>query len=205
MNIDDILNKARVIPVLDFSGVEKAAPLGAALLRGGLRIIELTMRSADAPRALRAMKDASPELIVGMGTIRSASDIDTALNCGAEFLVTPGASPKLLSALSACGAPALPGVATASEVIGATEAGFSALKFFPAGPAGGVAYLKSLGGPFREVRFCPTGGVNVENARDYLALENVACVGGTWIADAAAVARSDWAKVEANAGAAAKL
>ena len=153
--------------------------------------------------ALGAMKRASPALIVGMGTVRTGSDVERSLAAGADFLVSPGASEKLLLAMAT--APALPGVATASEAMTAFEAGYRALKFFPAEPAGGAAYLKSLAGPLPDILFCPTGGIGPERAPDYFALPNVACVGGTWIATKAMIAKGDWAGIEANAARAAAL
>jgi 2-dehydro-3-deoxyphosphogluconate aldolase/(4S)-4-hydroxy-2-oxoglutarate aldolase len=159
----------------------------------------MTMRSDAAPDALKAMKDAAPELIVGMGTIRNTGDIETSRTCGADFLVSPGAGPALLSALAGSGMPALPGVATASEAMTAQEAGFGAMKFFPAEPAGGVALLKALGGPLPDIIFCPTGGISAEKAPDYLALPNVACVGGAWIATKRLIREGAWSAIEENA------
>lgn len=205
MTIDEILNAASVIPVLEIPTLDKAAPLAEALAKGGLRVIELTLRTSCALDAVKAMQDAAPDLIVGMGTIRTGDDIRQSVDAGAAFLVSPGTSASLLEALSTSGAPALPGVATASEAMTAFEAGFTALKFFPAEPAGGVAYLKSLAGPLPDIVFCPTGGVSEERATDYLALPNVACVGGSWIATKKMIADDEWAAVEANAERAAML
>ncbi len=203
MRIDDIMAAASVIPVLEVERLEDAAPLARALAAGGLIVVELTLRTAAALAALGEMKRAAPALIVGMGTIRTIGDVERSLAAGADFLVSPGASVGLLAALRA--APALPGVATASEAMTAAEAGFRAMKFFPAEPAGGAAYLKSLAGPLPDLRFCPTGGISAERAGDYFALPNVPCVGGTWIATRAMVAARDWAGVEANARKAAAL
>lgn len=203
MRIDDILAAASVIPVLEVERVEDAAPLARALAAGGLGVVELTLRTAAALDALGAMKCAAPALIVGMGTIRSSDDAARSLAAGADFLVSPGASVTLLRALAP--APSLPGVATASEAMTAYEGGFRAMKFFPAEPAGGAAYLKSLAGPLPDIVFCPTGGITPELAATYFALPNVACVGGTWIATRAMIARGDWAGIEANAARAAAL
>ena len=203
MRIDEILNAASVIPVLEVERVEDAAPLARSLAAGGLRVVELTLRTGAALQALGEMKRASPSLIVGMGTIRTAGDVERSLSAGADFLVSPGASETLLRAMA--NAPALPGVATASEAMTAFEAGFSALKFFPAEPAGGAAYIKSLASPLPDIIFCPTGGIGPERAPDYFALPNVACVGGTWIATKAMLAKGDWTGVEANAARAAAL
>ncbi len=205
MNIVNILNLASVIPVLEVPTLDKAAPLAQALDQGGLRVVELTLRTSCALKAVKEMQEAAPDLIIGMGTIRSRQDIDAALDAGAKFLVSPGASHSLLSALSTVGAPALPGVATASEAMTAQEAGFVAQKFFPAEAAGGVSYLKSLSGPLPDITFCPTGGISSQTARDYLALANVACVGGSWIASKDDIAREDWSKIQANAEIAADM
>jgi len=203
MRIDDILKAASVIPVLEVERVEDAAPLARALADGGLRVVELTLRTAAALEALGAMKRAAPELIVGMGTVRTPEDVARSMAAGAHFLVSPGASATLLKAMA--GAPALPGVATASEAMTAFEAGYRAMKFFPAEPAGGAAYLKSLAGPLPDIRFCPTGGITPERAPDYFALPNVACVGGTWIATKVMIAAGDFAGIRVNAARAAAL
>lgn len=203
MRIDEILNAASVIPVLEVERVDDAAPLARALAAGGLKVVELTLRTAAAIAALGEMKRAAPSLLVGMGTIRTIGDVEKSLAAGADFLVSPGANAALLRAMS--GAPALPGVATASEAMAAYEAGYRALKFFPAEPAGGAPYLKSLAGPFPDILFCPTGGIGPERAPAYFALPNVACVGGTWIASRAMMASADWAGIEANARKAASL
>lgn len=203
MRIDDILAAASVIPVLEVERAEDAAPLARALAAGGLRVIELTLRTAAALEALGEMKRAAPSLIVGMGTVRTGGDVEKSLAAGADFLVSPGAGAALLRAMA--GTVALPGVATASEAMTAHEAGFRAMKFFPAEPAGGAAYLKSLAGPLPDIRFCPTGGITPERAPDYFALPNVACIGGTWIASRAMIAAGDWPGIEANARRAAAL
>ncbi len=197
MRVDEILKAASVIPVLEVERLADAAPLAAALAAGGLRVVELTLRTACALDAVAAMKKAAPALIVGMGTIRTGDDVERALAAGADFLVSPGASPSLLVSMHA--APALPGVATASEAMTSYEAGYRAMKFFPAEPAGGIAYLKSLAGPLPDILFCPTGGISADKAPDYLALPNVACVGGSWIATRAMIRAGDWAAIEANA------
>ena len=199
MKIEDIIDRASVIPVLEVADVDAAAPLATALARGGLSVVEMTMRTPAALEALAAMKEAAPSLIVGMGTIRTADDIARSAQAGADFLVSPGAGPGLLQALKESGAAVLPGVATASEAMTAHEAGFRAMKFFPAAPAGGVAYLNALAGPLPDIVFCPTGGISADKAPDYLALPNVACVGGSWIATKQMIAAGDWRGVEENA------
>lgn len=205
MRIEDILKDVAVLPVIEIDRVSDAAPLARALLAGGLKVFEVTKRSGLAIEALVAMKKAAPSATIGMGTIRTRSDIGEARAAGADFLVSPGASADLLSELAASGAPALPGVATASEAMTAAEKGFRVLKFFPAEPAGGAAYLKSLLGPLPDIFFCPTGGIGPERAPDYLALSNVLCVGGSWIAPRAAIAAGDFTGIEAAARRAASL
>lgn len=197
MTIDEILEKATVIPVLEVEALASAAPLARALRQ--VRVVELTLRTPCALDALKAMKDAAPELIVGMGTIRTAEDIERAVAAGAEFLVSPGTTPSLLAAMARAGVPALPGVATASEAMTAADAGFRVLKFFPAEAAGGVDYLKTLAGPLPDIVFCPTGGISADRAPAYLALKSVACVGGSWIATRAMIADGEWSAIEKNA------
>lgn len=205
MKIKEIASLASVIPVIEIDAIERAAPLASALAKGGLRIVELTMRSDCACAAISEMKASAPSLIVGMGTVKTKTDIQEAADHGADFLVTPGASAQLLKALVACGVPALPGVATGSEAMAAYEAGFHMMKFFPAEAAGGIPYLKSLAGPFAEFRFCPTGGISHARAPDYLALPNVECVGGSWIASKKLIASKNWSEIESNARKAAAL
>ncbi|MEL6362560.1 MAG: bifunctional 4-hydroxy-2-oxoglutarate aldolase/2-dehydro-3-deoxy-phosphogluconate aldolase [Pseudomonadota bacterium] len=199
MDTDAVLAAATVIPVLEVPTLEKAAPLAEALAAGGLRVVELTLRTPCALESVAAMTQAAPDLIVGMGTIRTPEDASRSADAGAAFLVSPGASLSLLEAMYKSGLPALPGVATASEAMTAFEAGFTAQKFFPAEPAGGISYLKSLFGPLPDIRFCPTGGISAEKAEDYMALPNVVCVGGSWIANRTMIANGDWAQITANA------
>jgi 2-dehydro-3-deoxyphosphogluconate aldolase/(4S)-4-hydroxy-2-oxoglutarate aldolase len=204
-SLNAILDAASVIPVLVVEEVADAAPLAKALKAGGLRVVELTLRTPVAIDAMKAMQDAEPELIVGMGTVVSPDQAGICLDNGAAFLVSPGLSPALGKAMLDTGLPCLPGVATAGEAMGAVEAGFEVLKFFPAEPAGGLAYLKALAGPLPDIRFCPTGGISRERAPDYLAQNNVACVGGSWIATAAQIQAGDWNTITANAAAAAAM
>ncbi|MCI5045649.1 MAG: bifunctional 4-hydroxy-2-oxoglutarate aldolase/2-dehydro-3-deoxy-phosphogluconate aldolase [Aquisalinus sp.] len=199
MKIDKILQAASVIPVLEIGAVETAVPLVRALAAGGLQVIEATLRTAVAVDAVKAMKDEQPDLIIGMGTILSEEDIEKSLSCQPDFLVTPGATKSLLQSLKKCGIPSLPGVASASEAMTAAEEGFMAQKFFPAESAGGTTYLKALKGPLPKITFCPTGGISAEKAPEYLALSNVACVGGSWIATKDMIEEQKWALIEANA------
>lgn len=205
MTINEILKAATVIPVIELPSLRAAAPLAKALIAGGVRVAELTLRTSCALDAVAEMKKAAPDLFVGMGTIRNGDDVKAALGAGADFLVSPGADASLLKALAASGAPALPGVATASEAMTANAAGFKALKFFPAEAAGGVAYLKSLAGPLPDIIFCPTGGISADAAPSYLALPNVACVGGSWMAPKSAIEQQSWEVIEANTRRAAAL
>lgn len=205
MQIDEILSRARVMPVLDVPENADSVGLARALAAGGLSIIEMTMRSRAAPLQLAAIKKAEPGLIVGMGTVLDLEGLKIALGHGADFVVTPGCTDELLQALHSAGVAALPGIATVSEAMRAAQAGFKALKFFPAEPAGGRAYLKSMQGPLPELKFCPTGGIAEADVADYLAVANVACVGGSWIAPKAVIAEGGWTAIAANARRAARF
>ncbi|MAK64595.1 MAG: keto-deoxy-phosphogluconate aldolase [Maricaulis sp.] len=205
VSMTELVDAASVIPVLTVGEVAHAAPLAKALRAGGLRVIEMTWRTEAALDVLKAMKSAEPDLIVGMGTIRSPQQAQASIDAGADFLVSPGLTPSLTAFLPICGIPVLPGVATAGEAMSAVEAGFEVLKFFPAEQAGGRPYLKSLHGPLPDIRFCPTGSITAEMAPDYLALPNVVCVGGSWIATKAMVEAGDWSAIEANARRAADM
>lgn len=188
-----------VIPVIEIESVADAAPLARALKAGGMRVIELTMRTPAALDAMKSMQDAEPDLLVGMGTILNTEMLDRAVSAGAQFLVTPGTPLSLLDALTKCGVPALPGVATGSEALTVLGAGFGMAKFFPAEAAGGAPYLKSLAGPIKSLQFCPTGGIGKGDVGRYLALPNVVCVGGSWVATKAMISAQNWAGIEANA------
>jgi 2-dehydro-3-deoxyphosphogluconate aldolase/(4S)-4-hydroxy-2-oxoglutarate aldolase len=195
----DRLRRTRVLPVIEIEDAGAAAALAGALAQGGTGAIEFTLRTPAALAALEAAKRAEPSLLVGMGTVVDEDGARRAVDAGADFLVTPGATPDLLAALADLGAPFLPGVATASEAMAARQLGVKFMKFFPAEPAGGLAYLKALAGPFPDLRFCPTGGITAEAAPNYLALQNVVCVGGSWVAPKELIARKDWRAIEANA------
>jgi len=205
ITLETLVRAASVIPVLTVSDVDKAAPLARALKAGGLRVVEMTMRTPTALDVLSAMKAAEPGMIIGMGTIRTPEQVADAMAAGADFLVSPGLSPELIPALLGSGLPVLPGVATAGEAMSAVEAGFEVLKFFPAEQAGGRPYLKSIAGPLPDIRFCPTGSITREMAPDYLALPNVVCVGGSWIATGAMIEAGDWDAITGNAAAAAAM
>ncbi|MFD7693251.1 bifunctional 4-hydroxy-2-oxoglutarate aldolase/2-dehydro-3-deoxy-phosphogluconate aldolase [Streptomyces sp. NPDC059805] len=200
-----VLDLAPVVPVVVVDDPSDAVPLARALVAGGLRAIEVTLRTPVALDAIRAVADAVPDAVVGAGTVLTPEQVTRSVEAGARFLVSPGWTDALLDAMRASGVPYLPGVSTASEVVALLERGVRELKFFPAEAAGGTAYLRSLYGPLPQVRFCPTGGIGPDSAPDYLALPNVACVGGSWMLPADAVAARDWGRVEALAREAAGL
>ncbi|HWY72106.1 MAG TPA: bifunctional 4-hydroxy-2-oxoglutarate aldolase/2-dehydro-3-deoxy-phosphogluconate aldolase [Burkholderiaceae bacterium] len=195
MLIGDVVCAAPVIPVIVLERAADAVPLARALLSGGLPVIEVTLRTDAALEAIRAIAREVPQAIVGAGTVRGRADLDAARDAGARFAVSPGATAELLAAGRESGLPLLPGAMTPSEVIAAVAAGYDTLKFFPAVQAGGVEMLKALAGPFPHVKFCPTGGISLASAPDYLALPNVCCVGGSWIAPPASIHAADWASI----------
>ena len=201
----DVMRDAPVIPVIVLDDAAHAVPLARALVAGGIRMLEVTLRTPAALDAIRAIAREVPEAVAGAGTVRSAQDARAAAEAGARFAVSPGFTVAVGRACRELGLPLLPGVATGSEIMQAQEEGYSELKFFPAMQAGGPAMLKAWGGPFGEVRFCPTGGVTPANAKDFLGLANVACVGGSWLTPADAVAAGDWARITRLAKEAAAL
>jgi 2-dehydro-3-deoxyphosphogluconate aldolase/(4S)-4-hydroxy-2-oxoglutarate aldolase len=188
----EIFERARVVPVLIFDDPTKAAPTAAALLEGGLTVLEVTLRTDSAWQALEAIVAAHPDATVGVGTVLDPEQMAQAKAGGASFAVSPGYDPQLAAAANAAGLFYLPGVATASEVMAARRAGIRFQKFFPAAAAGGGALLKSFASPFRDIAFCPTGGVGPENLTDYLSLPNVVCVGGSWVAAAKDIEQRNW-------------
>ncbi len=199
MNVLEVMRVGPVIPVIVIEELAQAVPLAKALVAGGVRVLEVTLRTAPALEAIRLIARDVPDAIVGVGTLTRPQDFSDALAAGARFGVSPGLTPALIQAAHETKLPLLPGVMTPSDVIAARLAGFSELKLFPAQQAGGIGMLKALGGPFPEVMFCPTGGVSAENAPDFLALPNVACVGGSWLVPKAALAAGDWGKITALA------
>ena len=184
-----------VIPVIVLHRVQEAVPLAEALLAGGVKVLEVTMRTPVALQCIEAIAKALPEAVVGAGTVRSAADAQAALDAGSRFAVSPGYTSAVGQACRRIGLPLLPGVATASEVMTASADGLTFLKFFPAVQAGGLAMLKALGGPFPDTVFCPTGGISLETAPQFLALVNVKVCGGSWLTPADAVASADWARI----------
>jgi 2-dehydro-3-deoxyphosphogluconate aldolase/(4S)-4-hydroxy-2-oxoglutarate aldolase len=201
----DVLRISPVIPVVTIDDPQDAVPLARALADGGVKIIELTLRTDSALTSLKLIAEEVPDILVGAGTILTPGQADAAVSAGAQFLVSPGVTPGLLSHMLTLNVPVLPGVATVGEVMAVLESGLDTMKFFPAGPAGGPAYLAAIGAPIPHVRFCPTGGISLATAPDYLKLPNVSCVGGSWLTPAAAVAAKDWDTVTSLAREAATL
>ena len=200
-----VMTDAPVIPVIVLSDIAHAVPLARALVAGGIRMLEVTLRTPVALACIERIARDVPEAVVGAGTVRSAADAQAASLAGARFAVSPGYLHAIGKACRESGLPLLPGVATGSEIMAAQQDGYSALKFFPAMQAGGPALLKAWQGPFGDVQFCPTGGVTAANAGDFLALSNVVCVGGSWLTPADAVAQGDWARITQLARAACRL
>ncbi|GAB3499324.1 bifunctional 4-hydroxy-2-oxoglutarate aldolase/2-dehydro-3-deoxy-phosphogluconate aldolase [Amycolatopsis cihanbeyliensis] len=198
-NPTGLLELSPVLPVVVIEDAEHAVPVAEALLAGGIRAIELTLRTPVAPAAIERVAKEVPGIVVGAGTVTGERDARLAAEAGAGFLVTPGSTDALLDAVAGTGLPFLPGVATVSEAMLLAERGLTELKFFPAEASGGVGFLRSIAGPLPDLRFCPTGGVTADTAADYLALPNVGCVGGTWLTPKAALAAGDFARVEALA------
>ncbi|HKU15353.1 MAG TPA: bifunctional 4-hydroxy-2-oxoglutarate aldolase/2-dehydro-3-deoxy-phosphogluconate aldolase [Steroidobacteraceae bacterium] len=204
-NIRSLLAIAPVIPVLTIETVQEAVPLGSALSAGGLRVLEVTLRTPACLPAIEAMRKALPEAIVGVGTLTQPRDFVDASKAGAQFGVSPGLTPELAAAAAEAGFPLLPGIMTPTELLAGLRWGYDTFKLFPAQQAGGVNMLKAFAGPFPQVMFCPTGGITRATAPDYLALKNVACVGGSWVAPAERVRAGDWKGIEELARDAASL
>lgn len=203
--IEATLSKAPVVPVMVISEATQAVPLARALVRGGLPVLEITLRTEAALESIRAIIAEVEGAIVGAGTVLDADQLKACEKAGCAFAVSPGSSPRLLDAADDCALPLLPGGVTASEVMTLLERGYRFQKFFPAEPAGGTAALSSLAAPLPQVRFCPTGGITPEKARDYLKLANVITLGGSWMAPKAKLAAADWAGIEALAREASQL
>jgi 2-dehydro-3-deoxyphosphogluconate aldolase / (4S)-4-hydroxy-2-oxoglutarate aldolase len=204
-NTFELVSFGPVIPVIVLERVEHAVPLARALVAGGVRVLEVTLRTKAALACIEAIAKQVPEAIVGAGTLRTADDVHAAKKAGCQFGVSPGYTSEIAQTCRAVGLPLLPGVATASEVMQANAEGFSFLKFFPATAAGGIPMLKALAGPFPDVAFCPTGGITPETAPQFLALPNVKVCGGSWLTPSDAVNAGDWARITALAKAASAL
>ncbi|MCF8055856.1 MAG: bifunctional 4-hydroxy-2-oxoglutarate aldolase/2-dehydro-3-deoxy-phosphogluconate aldolase [Desulfocapsa sp.] len=198
----ELFKTGPVIPVLVIEKLEHAVPLAKALLAGGVRVLEITLRTYVALEAIRIIAEEVPDAIVGAGTVTTNSDLLAVEKAGGIFAISPGLTPTLLRDASQGTITLIPGISTASELMLGMEMGFSEFKFFPAAAAGGIKMLKSLGGPFPQVTFCPTGGISSQNYKEYLALKNVACVGGSWLAPKDAVDMGDWQRITDLAGAA---
>ncbi len=190
---------APVIPVLTVEKLEHAAPLAQALYAGGLKVLEITLRTEAALAVIEAMRKAAPDAVVGAGTLVRPADFARAADVGAQFAVTPGLTPQLAEAAATVKYPLLPGIITPGEILQAIQYGYDTLKFFPAVPAGGIPMLQSFGGPFANIAFCPTGGISRDTAPAFLRLKNVLCVGGSWVAPQTLVDKGDWAGIEALA------
>ncbi|NNM46787.1 bifunctional 4-hydroxy-2-oxoglutarate aldolase/2-dehydro-3-deoxy-phosphogluconate aldolase [Knoellia sp. DB2414S] len=201
----DVLALSPVIPVVVVDDVAQAVPLAQALLRGGIRVIELTLRSEAGLGAIEAVASEVEGIVVGAGTVVRPEQVQQVVDAGAQFIVTPGSPPKLLESALASGLPLLAGAGTLTEMLTLAEAGLEVQKFFPAVASGGRDYLTSVAGPCPQLRFCPTGGITPDTAVDWLGLPNVGCVGGSWITPKDAVAQGDWARIESLAAAAAAL
>jgi len=195
----ELMQDGPVIPVIVLNDPAHAVPMAQALVAGGVRVLEVTLRTPQGLSCIEAIARAVPEAIVGAGTVRSAGDAQACANAGARFAVSPGYTSALGRACQEHRLPLLPGVATSGEIMAAQADGFNELKFFPAVQAGGSAMLKAWQGPFGDVRFCPTGGISPGNAREFLALKNVVCVGGSWLVPVEAMEQGDWRRITALA------
>ena len=195
----DVMQDAPVIPVIVLNDVNHAVPMARALVAGGIRMLEVTLRTPVALQCIERIAKEVPEAVAGAGTVRTPAEAQAAARAGARFAVSPGFTNAVGQACRDNGMPLLPGVATGSEIMMAQEAGYSELKFFPAMQAGGPAMLKAWSGPFFDVKFCPTGGVSVGNAKEFLSLPNVVCVGGSWLVPNDALLSGDWGRITALA------
>ena len=199
MQPGEILRQGPVVPVIVIRKVEQAVPLAKALVAGGIRVLEITLRTPVALEAIRAIAREVPGAVVGAGTVTLGEELEAVAAAGGVFAISPGLTPELLDKANGGPIPLVPGIATISELMTGLARGYDHFKFFPAGPAGGVKMLQAFAGPFPQITFCPTGGVNAANYREYLALDNVACVGGSWVAPQGAMDRGDWAQITALA------
>lgn len=187
-----VLKASPVIPVVTIDDPRNAVPVARALADGGVRIIELTLRTECALTSLKLIAEEVPDILLGAGPVLTPSQADAAVSAGAQFLVSPGVTPALLGHMLTLDVPVLPGVATVGEVMAVLERGLHAMKFFPAGPAGGPKYLAAIGAPIPQVQFCPTGGISLASAPEYLKLPNVSCVGGSWLTPGDAIENGNW-------------
>ncbi len=195
MKMKEIMSKSRVIPVVVIEDLDDAVPLAQALVKGGLKVLEVTLRTPVAIDSIKLIKNQVKGAIVGSGTVVDLKTFKASVEVGVDFIVSPGTTDELLKAFASQPIPILPGVSTASEVMKLMNLGYDAMKFFPAEAAGGVNMIKSIGGPIPQVTFCPTGGINLNNAKAYLSLKNVTCVGGTWMLDKQLIADKKWTEI----------
>lgn len=198
-SLHSLLQSTRVLPVLISNTVEQALAATRAVERGGLKAVEITLRTSAALEAIAAVKAAMPDFVVAAGTVKNREDVKAVARAGADFAVSPGFTSSMAEAAAEEGLPLLPGVATPSEILHALELGLSHFKLFPAGAVGGIPLLKALASPFEGVMFCPTGGINESNFRDYLVLPNVICVGGSWMVAPELIQQARWEEVERRA------
>ncbi|MCB6185289.1 bifunctional 4-hydroxy-2-oxoglutarate aldolase/2-dehydro-3-deoxy-phosphogluconate aldolase [Leeia sp. TBRC 13508] len=205
MTLDQIIAATTVMPVIVIDDLDTAVPLAQALVAGGIRTLEVTLRTPKALEAIKLIKAEVPDAILGAGTITTASQLDAVIEAGASFGVSPGSTPAFLESIKKSGLPFLPGVMTPSEAMVARDAGFAVLKLFPAVPAGGVKLLEAIRGPLPEIKFCPTGGISPQTAPDFLKLPNVVCIGGSWLTPKEAIASKNWDEITRLAKEAASL
>jgi 2-dehydro-3-deoxyphosphogluconate aldolase / (4S)-4-hydroxy-2-oxoglutarate aldolase len=194
-----VMQQGPVIPVMVIQNAAHAVPIARALLAGGVRVLEITLRTPAALDAIAVIRREVPEAMVGAGTVTSEADLEAVTRAGAVFAISPGLTPRLLEAANRRGVALIPGIATVSELMTGIELGYDHFKFFPAQVAGGVQALKAIAGPFPGITFCPTGGITFDNYRDYLALKNVACVGGSWLCTTSALEKQDWESITRTA------
>ncbi len=194
--IDDIFHNIPVIPVLSLNNFDDSIGVAKALINGGLNVLEVTLRTDYGLQAIRELKQAFPEAIIGAGTVKTPAQFESAVEAGADFILSPGHTMELLKLASESDIPTIPGISTPSEAMLAMEFGFNRLKFFPAEALGGVNFLRSLSGPFPQFKFCPTGGITINNASQYLSLSNVFCVGGTWLTPNKLIELKKWKDIE---------
>jgi 2-dehydro-3-deoxyphosphogluconate aldolase/(4S)-4-hydroxy-2-oxoglutarate aldolase len=199
MSFRELLGSTRVVPVITIQDADTAVPLAEALVAGGLQVLEITLRTDAGLESIRRIAAEVPGAVVGAGTVTTPQQLLDARNAGAQFIVSPGCTDSLARAAVDAGGVFLPGAVTASEVLGLLEHGISMMKFFPAETSGGIAALKALGAPFPQVSFCPTGGIGLATAPDYLALANVVCIGGSWMVPADLIEHQEWAAITALA------
>ncbi|BAJ02285.1 bifunctional 4-hydroxy-2-oxoglutarate aldolase/2-dehydro-3-deoxy-phosphogluconate aldolase [Shewanella violacea] len=191
----DIFKRSPIVPVMVINKIEDAVPLARALVAGGISVLEVTLRTPCALEAITKIAKEVPDALVGAGTVLNEEQLQQAVDAGAQFIITPGATPSLLEAAMAGNIPLIPGVASISEVMVGMSLGYTNFKFFPAEASGGVNALKAFSGPLADIRFCPTGGITPSSYRDYLALKNVDCIGGSWIAPTDAMEQGDWSRI----------